>query len=483
MLWLDSTHLQRSASQTAARCHRCVLPPGQWSRRPEHTIWQTDQFRPLRGTIHKTTWSHASPLCVSLAADSNNQSFRSYPASGGWDPRHLTGSDSLPCSCCPSTSIKAAATQDDQRERDRLPKKPYLLSWVRSYGNHSSTGMEICTVSMFLRERQRCQSHINYSLTINQLSADLQRAAPLQTVIHRVPETDQTVLSTCQKHVPERVRGQTPQLICVTLNTSQIALSAQTHHHLEANYLMCRRRHSNITNPHLDHHQEAVIERSPQDKISRCSDQEFIPLPLWYSSDGPILIWDLSRPTNTRDFTHDTRMVSFPNQTAAVWPTSMSRSALSSWSHRMIFLSFPPPVSTLPLLISHMQNTLPSWPLIWRMIWNAGHTSIQVNHTSTKFILYPDSITVLINCLRILRILQEAGFTSRALPSRGLGRVPGPYQQDSSRVSSQNVSSTQKDQALDKFWLLIFLQHKKQGQKAAETHGTSDLQYPGRILC
>lgn len=163
MLWLDSTHLQRSASQTAARCHRCVLPPGQWSRHPEHTIWQTDQFRPLRGTIHKTTWSHASLFCVSLAADSNNQSFRSYPAGGGWDPRHLTGSDSLHCSCWPSQSIKAAATQDDQRERDRLPKKPYLLSWVCSYGNHSSTGMKVCTVSMFLRERQHCQSHINNS--------------------------------------------------------------------------------------------------------------------------------------------------------------------------------------------------------------------------------------------------------------------------------------------------------------------------------
>lgn len=126
MLWLDSTHLQRSASQTAARCHRCGLPPGQWSRRPEHTIWQTDQFRPLRGTIHKTTWSHASPFCVSLAADSNNQSFRSYPASGGGNPHHLTGSDSVHCSCCPSQSIKAAATQDDQRERDRLPKKVIL---------------------------------------------------------------------------------------------------------------------------------------------------------------------------------------------------------------------------------------------------------------------------------------------------------------------------------------------------------------------
>lgn len=73
MLWLDSTHLQRSASQTAARCHRCVLPPGQWSRRPERTIWQTDQFSALGGTIHETTWSHVSPFCVSLAADSNNR--------------------------------------------------------------------------------------------------------------------------------------------------------------------------------------------------------------------------------------------------------------------------------------------------------------------------------------------------------------------------------------------------------------------------
>lgn len=166
-------------------------------------------------------------------------------------------------------------------------------------------------------------------------------------------------------------------------------------------------RHDDVTTSHLDHTQEAVIERSSQDEITRCSDQEFISLPLWYSSDGPILIWDLS--THTHDLTK-----LFSNQAAAVcsnvceWPTSMSRSARSSWSHRMIFLSFPPPVNTLPLLISHMQKTLPSWPLIWRLIWNAKHTSIQVTN-KYWFILNQSVSTVLINCLHILWIVQQAG--------------------------------------------------------------------------
>lgn len=56
--------------------------------------------------------------------------------------------------------------------------------------------------------------------------------------------------------------------------------------------------------------------------------------------------------------------------------TSMSRSALISWSHRMILRSFPPPVRRVPLLISHMQKTLPSWALTCRVIWNAAQTQI-----------------------------------------------------------------------------------------------------------
>lgn len=39
-------------------------------------------------------------------------------------------------------------------------------------------------------------------------------------------------------------------------------------------------RHDNVTTSHLDHTQEAVIERSSQDEITRCPDQEFISLPL-----------------------------------------------------------------------------------------------------------------------------------------------------------------------------------------------------------
>lgn len=54
-----------------------------------------------------------------------------------------------------------------------------------------------------------------------------------------------------------------------------------------------------------------------------------------------------------------------------VFPTSISLSGCRSWSHRMILWSLPPPVSRVPFLIWHSVNTLPSWALIWRVIWNA----------------------------------------------------------------------------------------------------------------
>lgn len=56
---------------------------------------------------------------------------------------------------------------------------------------------------------------------------------------------------------------------------------------------------------------------------------------------------------------------------SVLWPTSMSLSGLRSWSHRMILWSLPPPVSRVPFLSWHSVNTLPSWALIWRLIWNA----------------------------------------------------------------------------------------------------------------
>lgn len=49
----------------------------------------------------------------------------------------------------------------------------------------------------------------------------VQHPAPVQTVIHGVPEADQAVLSARQEGVSGRVGGQTPQLVDVTLNSSQ----------------------------------------------------------------------------------------------------------------------------------------------------------------------------------------------------------------------------------------------------------------------
>lgn len=44
---------------------------------------------------------------------------------------------------------------------------------------------------------------------------------------------------------------------------------------------------------HLDLDQEAVIEGSSQDEVTRCSDQKLVPLPLRNCSDGSVLIRDL----------------------------------------------------------------------------------------------------------------------------------------------------------------------------------------------
>lgn len=93
-----------------------------------------------------------------------------------------------------------------------------------SYGNHGAARVEIGTVSVLLWDERGvihptavpCMSH-----TRAHAHTHLHSAAPLQTVTGRVPEADQTVLSTRQEQIPRRVRRQTPELICVTLNASQ----------------------------------------------------------------------------------------------------------------------------------------------------------------------------------------------------------------------------------------------------------------------
>lgn len=184
-------------------------------------------------------------------------------------------------------------------------------------------------------------------------SSHLQCTTPLRTVIHRVPQTNESVLRTCQKHVSGWMRRQPPQLICVTLNASQHQHTERhrTHHRLYGVFLSlwifsshtykhpkwhrklithlhsedagleagwvamledtrtCRLQKSRIEQPlyyrhtihsdddiiwpHLDLYQEAIIEGYSQDEVTRCSDQKLVPLALWYSSDGSILIWDL----------------------------------------------------------------------------------------------------------------------------------------------------------------------------------------------
>ena len=63
--------------------------------------------------------------------------------------------------------------------------------------------------------------------------------------------------------------------------------------------------------------------------------------------------------------------------------------------------------------------------------------------------------------------------TSGSLPGGGLSGAPGPDQQDSSGVSSQDVSSTQEGQTLDELWLLVFLQTQQEtGSKAEQDHRT-----------
>jgi len=119
VMWVFFTHRQRNASLTAARSRQCGSPPGLWSLHPERTTWET-QGSPLDhdapGDLQTTNYSWWAALCT---------------------------------------------------DECRSVKDLYWLSRVRSYGNHSSAGMEVCTVSMFLRERQSCQSPVNH-LSINQ---------------------------------------------------------------------------------------------------------------------------------------------------------------------------------------------------------------------------------------------------------------------------------------------------------------------------
>ncbi len=50
----------------------------------------------------------------------------------------------------------------------------------------------------------------------------VQQSGPFQCVVHGVPQTHLSVLSTAEEQVLERVGGQTPQLICVSLTESSM---------------------------------------------------------------------------------------------------------------------------------------------------------------------------------------------------------------------------------------------------------------------
>lgn len=113
-------------------------------------------------------------------------------------------------------------------------------------------------------------------------------------MIARVPEADEPVLSACQKQVFGRVSRQTPQLVCVALNTSQhrgteVFWSVTPCDHVTSWSVVTSRRRFT----HLDLNQEAIVESSSQDEVTRRPDQKLVPLPLRHCSDGSILIWDL----------------------------------------------------------------------------------------------------------------------------------------------------------------------------------------------
>ncbi len=64
----------------------------------------------------------------------------------------------------------------------------------------------------------------------------IQQSGPFQCVVDWVPQTHLSVLSTAEEQVLERVGGQTPQLICVSLKTEspmklipQLRLQVQAH--------------------------------------------------------------------------------------------------------------------------------------------------------------------------------------------------------------------------------------------------------------
>lgn len=157
---------------------------------------------------------------------------------------------------------------------------------------------------------------------------------------------------------------------------------------------------------HLDHHLEAVIERSPQNEITRGSNQEFIPLPLWYSSDGPILIWDLSAHT---PHTWSLNNVILESNSSSVTNLDVT-----------VGSQFVVPQDDFSVFPSASQHT--SAP----HLTHAEHTSLMTFDLATDLkcwihkctgesILYPNFITVLISCLHILWVPQQAAVLPRGL--------------------------------------------------------------------
>lgn len=66
--------------------------------------------------------------------------------------------------------------------------------------------------------------------------------------------------------------------------------------------------------------------------------------------------------------------------------------------------------------------------------------------------------------------------TSRPLPGRVLRGAPGPDQQPTPRISSDDVSGTQKRQALDELWLFVFLENRRKQERSV---GVSSKKDPG----
>lgn len=158
------------SAQTHGNCGTCSLP----------NYWCTECFDLTPPTCRE---AHYRQLLVAIGVDCHQVSglcVQNVPPdtqtiSDNWETsapfsQKLDVNASLLCVtlAADSTQPKFQELSYEQRMRSSLSNRKWLymlhlLSWVRSYGNHSSTGMEVCTVSMFLRDRQSCQSPTNHS--------------------------------------------------------------------------------------------------------------------------------------------------------------------------------------------------------------------------------------------------------------------------------------------------------------------------------